>query len=139
MWTLAYHPRVPASIRKEASKWGLAKDEFLDNDNWPHQIYVREARRMLGQFVMTENELTKRKPTPDPIGMGSYTIDSHNVQRYIRADGFVQNEGDIYRLSGAHRLQFRQDLSDFATRFKEVEKLLDTLGARSVEKIEQAS
>src|SRR5262249_47465435 len=66
-----------------------------DNGHWPHQIYVREARRMIGQFVMTENELTKKQPTPDSVGMGSYTIDSHNVQRYITPDGFVQNEGDI--------------------------------------------
>src|SRR5688500_17208326 len=76
-------------------RWGLAKDEFTDNGGWPHQIYVREARRMVGQFVMTENELLKRRPTPDSVGMGSYTIDSHNVQRYITPEGYVQNEGDI--------------------------------------------
>ena len=75
--------------------WGLPKDEFRDNGGWPHQIYVREARRMVGTFVMTENELMKRRPTPASIGMGSYTIDSHNVQRYITPEGHVQNEGDI--------------------------------------------
>ena len=77
------------------SKWGLAKDEFKDNGNWPHQIYVREARRMIGRYVMTENDLLKKRPTPDSIGMGSYGIDSHNIQRYITPDGHVQNEGDI--------------------------------------------
>jgi hypothetical protein len=56
---------------------------------------VREARRLIGQYVMTENELLRRRPTPDSVGMGSYTIDSHNVQRYIAPEGFVQNEGDI--------------------------------------------
>ena len=76
-------------------KWGLAKDEFTDNGNWPHQIYVREARRMIGMHVMTEHELLKRRPVPQPVGMGSYTIDSHNVQRYITPEGYVQNEGDI--------------------------------------------
>ena len=76
-------------------KWGLANDEFTDNGNWPHQIYVREARRMIGQYVMTENELLKKRPTPNSVGMGSYTMDSHNTQRYIKDDGFVQNEGDI--------------------------------------------
>jgi hypothetical protein len=76
-------------------RWGLAKDEFIDNGHWPHQIYVREARRMIGEFVMTENELRKRRATPDSIGMGSYTMDSHNVQRYITPEGYVQNEGDI--------------------------------------------
>ena len=76
-------------------QWGLPKDEFKDNGGWPHQIYVREARRMIGSFVMTENELMRRKPTPESVGMGSYTIDSHNVQRYITPEGAVQNEGDI--------------------------------------------
>jgi hypothetical protein len=73
----------------------LARDEFVDNGHWPHQLYVREARRMIGRYVMTENELLKRRPTPEPIGMGSYGIDSHNVQRYITPEGYVQNEGDI--------------------------------------------
>jgi hypothetical protein len=77
------------------SQWGLPKDEFKDNGGWPHQIYVREARRMIGLYVMTENELRKKKPTPESVGMGSYTIDSHNVQRYITPEGYVQNEGDI--------------------------------------------
>ncbi|WP_117881002.1 FAD-dependent oxidoreductase [Aureibaculum luteum] len=94
-WFVANDPRIPKDIQMEMQKWGLAKDEFTDNGNWPHQIYVREARRMIGQFIMTENELLKKRPTPNPIGMGSYTMDSHNTQRYIKADGFVQNEGDI--------------------------------------------
>lgn len=92
---IANDPRVPADVRTAMAKWGLAKDEFRDNGNWPHQIYVREARRMIGKYVMTENELTKRRPTPESVGMGSYTIDSHNVQRYITPEGYVQNEGDI--------------------------------------------
>ncbi|MBD3674261.1 MAG: FAD-dependent oxidoreductase [Planctomycetaceae bacterium] len=95
MYFLANDPRVPADVREKFSHWGLAKDEFTDNGNWPHQIYVREARRMIGDYVMTENELLKRRPTPEPIGMGSYTMDSHNVQRYITPEGYVQNEGDI--------------------------------------------
>jgi len=95
LYFIANDPRVPAEVRDEMRKWGLAKDEFTDNGGWPHQIYVRESRRMLGMFVMTENELLKTRPTPDPVGMGSYTIDSHNVQRYVTPDGAVQNEGDI--------------------------------------------
>jgi hypothetical protein len=77
------------------NQWGLPKDEFTDNGGWPYQIYVREARRMIGRFVMTENELQQRRPTPESIGMGSYRIDSHNVQRYVTPEGHVQNEGDI--------------------------------------------
>jgi hypothetical protein len=92
---IANDPRVPADVREAMGRWGLAKDEFTDSGHWPYQIYVREARRMIGQYVMTENELLKKRPTPDSVGMGSYTIDSHNVQRYITAEGYVQNEGDI--------------------------------------------
>jgi hypothetical protein len=95
LYFLSNDPRVPDDVRKAVSEWGLAADEFTDNGNWPHQLYIREARRMHGQFVMTENELLKKKPTPQSIGMGSYTIDSHNVRRYVTSEGYVQNEGDI--------------------------------------------
>jgi hypothetical protein len=95
LYFIANDPRVPADVREKMSRWGLAKDEFKDNGNWPHQIYVREARRMIGAYVMTENELLKRRPTPESVGMGSYAMDSHNVQRYITPEGYVQNEGDI--------------------------------------------
>mgnify|MGYP003872811777 CR=1 FL=1 len=95
LYFITTDPRVPADVREKMAKFGLPKDEFKDNGGWPHQIYVREARRMIGSYVMTENELRKKKATPDSVGMGSYTIDSHNVQRYITPDGYVQNEGDI--------------------------------------------
>lgn len=95
MYFLANEPRVPEDVRSVMGRWGLPKDEFLDNGHWPHQLYVREARRMVGRFVMTENELLKRKPVPEPVGMGSYAMDSHNVQRYVTPEGYVQNEGDI--------------------------------------------
>lgn len=95
LWFVANDPRVPKKVQDELREWGLPKDEFTDNGNWSHQLYIREARRMIGHYVMTENELRKKKPTPDSVGMGSYTIDSHNVQRYITPEGYVQNEGDI--------------------------------------------
>ena len=95
LYFICTDPRVPADVREKMNNLGLPKDEFKDNGNWSHQIYVREARRMVGVFVMTENELTKAKPTPDSVGMGSYMIDSHNTQRYVTPDGHVQNEGDI--------------------------------------------
>ena len=95
MYFIAHDPRVPKEIQDEMNRWGLAKDEFVDNGHWPHQIYVREARRMIGDYVTTEHELFGNRPVPNPVGMGSYTLDSHNVQRYIKPDGFVQNEGDI--------------------------------------------
>ena len=95
LYFIANDPRVPEDVRTEMAKWGLAKDEFKGSGNWPHQIYIREARRMTGQYVMTENELLKRRATPESVGMGSYGMDSHNIQRYITPEGFVQNEGDI--------------------------------------------
>ena len=99
MWFLANEPRVPDPVRSEMSQWGLAKDEFLDNGHWPHQIYVRESRRMVSDFVMTEPHLCGQKPTPQSVGMGSYNMDSHNTQRYVAhgQDGkaYVLNEGDI--------------------------------------------
>ncbi|MCX6898740.1 MAG: FAD-dependent oxidoreductase [Verrucomicrobia bacterium] len=95
LWFIANDPRVPKDVQDAIRRWGLPKDEFKDNGGWSHQIYVREARRMIGSYVMTENELTKKRPTPESVGMGSYTIDSHNVQRYITPEGHVQNEGDI--------------------------------------------
>ena len=96
---LANDPRVPADVRERMGAWGLAADEFVDTGNWPPQIYVREARRMVGEAVMTERLLRGLVPTPEPIGMGSYTMDSHNVQRYVAFDeegaAYVRNEGDV--------------------------------------------
>jgi hypothetical protein len=86
---------VPAELRADAKKWGYAEDEFTDNDYWPYQLYIREARRMTGDFVMTENDVRRDKLKYDAIGMGSYNIDSHNVQRYLTLDGYVQNEGEL--------------------------------------------
>ena len=87
--------RVPEEVRNKMQEWGLAKDEFTDNDNWPYQLYIRESRRMIGSYVTTENEVLGKIDVPDPVGMGSYTLDSHNVQRYVTAERDVQNEGDV--------------------------------------------
>ncbi|TYR37876.1 FAD-dependent oxidoreductase [Sphingobacterium phlebotomi] len=95
LYFMANDPKVPSDVREEMAQWGLAKDEFTDNDNWPHQLYIREARRMVGQHVMTEHDTFSEGEISDPVGMGSYALDSHNVQRYVKADGYVQNEGDI--------------------------------------------
>lgn len=95
MYFLANDPRVPDDVRIPMSKWGLAQDEFADNNHWPYQIYVREARRMVGAYVMTEHHILGTRDVPEPVGMGSYVMDSHNVQRYVKPDGYVQNEGDI--------------------------------------------
>ena len=95
MYFIATDRRIPRDIQDEFNTWGLAKDEFVDNGNWPQQLYVREARRLVGEFVMTENEILGTNPVTDAIGMGSYSLDSHNIQRYVTTEGYVQNEGDI--------------------------------------------
>ena len=95
LYFMATNSRIPVEVRETMNKWGFAKDEFKDNNNWPYNIYVREARRMIGEYVMTENDVLGKRNVPRPIGMGSYTMDSHNVQRYVTREGFVQNEGDL--------------------------------------------
>lgn len=95
LYFVANDPSVPDDIRLKMQTWGLAKDEFVQTGNWPHQLYIREARRMIGDYVTTEHDVASTVETPLSVGMGSYTMDSHNVQRYIKPNGFVQNEGDI--------------------------------------------
>ncbi len=95
LFFLANDPRVPAALHKEMNAWGLAKGEFEDTRHWPHQLYVREARRMRGAYVMTQADIMDQRVKDDAVGLGSYTTDSHHVQRVIGDDGFVQNEGDF--------------------------------------------
>jgi hypothetical protein len=92
---LANDPRVPKPLQEEVRSYGLPKDEYLDTGHWPHQLYVREARRMVGEFVSTQKDLQTERSKADVIGMGSYNSDSHNVQRFVNAQGFVENEGDV--------------------------------------------
>jgi len=95
LWTLANSPRVPEEVRRHFQTWGLAGDEFIDNDNWPHQLYVREARRMISQYVMTQHDCEGRRAAEDSVGLAAYGMDSHHVQRYVDEQGHVRNEGDI--------------------------------------------
>jgi hypothetical protein len=94
-WTLANHPRVPEKIRRQFQTWGLAKDEFVDDNNWPFQLYVREARRMVSDYVMIEQNCRGQRVADDSVGLAAYGMDSHNVQRYVTREGFVLNEGDV--------------------------------------------
>jgi len=95
VWFVANDPRVPAKYREPLKTWGLAKDEFLDHGHWPHQLYIREARRMVADFVMNQRVCEGTEVVADPVALGSYTMDSHNVRRYIDEHGFVRNEGTL--------------------------------------------
>jgi hypothetical protein len=92
---LQHDPQTPKSLQEEFKPWGLAKDEFVDTGHWPHQLYVREARRMVGEYVMSQKDIQTELSKPDVIGMGSYNSDSHNIQRIVNEQGFVENEGDM--------------------------------------------
>jgi len=95
MWTLAYHPRMSKHIRDEVSRWGTSKDEFEREDGWQQQLYIREARRMIGEYLMTQYNCEGLEIVEDVIGMGAYGMDSHHIQRYVNADGYVKNEGNV--------------------------------------------
>ncbi|MCW1926100.1 FAD-dependent oxidoreductase [Luteolibacter arcticus] len=94
VWTLQNHSRVPASIRNAHAAWGLPADEFTDNGNWPWQLYVREARRMVSDYVMRQAHCSGEVVAPDSVGLAAYAMDSHHVQRHVK-DGKVKNEGDV--------------------------------------------
>ncbi len=119
-WFLKTDPRVPEEVRVSMADWGYAKDEFADNGGWPYNIYVREARRMVSDFVMTENEVLGKAPVDRSIGMGSYTMDSHNTQRYVTSEGFVQNEGDI----GVRTPPYQIDMGSILPKKEECNNLL---------------
>jgi len=91
---LATDPRVPENVRAETRQWGLCKDEFQDTGGWPHTMYIREARRMLGAYVMTEKNCRRIETADDPAGLGAYNMDSHNCRRIVQ-DGVARNEGDV--------------------------------------------
>lgn len=93
-WCLANDPAIPTRYREAYGRWGLARDEFIDTGHWPHQLYVREARRLVGDYVITERDCMGSARPEDPVGMGSYTLDSHNCSRFVHA-GRVLNDGDV--------------------------------------------
>lgn len=107
LYFLANDPQVPEALRSQMNGWGLCRDEFVDNDNWPYQLYIREARRMIGDYVVVQKDLQTGLTKPDPIGMGSYNSDSHNVERIIDAEGFVRNEGDMQVAVKPYQIPYR--------------------------------
>lgn len=103
---LATSPRVPENIRAEMQRWGPCKDEFTDTGGWPNQLYVREARRMISDYVMTEHDCRGARVVEDPVGLGAYNMDSHNVQRIVKK-GRVENEGDVQEPVKPYPISYR--------------------------------
>ena len=95
MWTLAYHPRIPKQVREVVSQWGMCKDEFAADGGWTDQLYIREARRMVSDYVMTQRNCEALAVAQDVIGLGAYQMDSHPIQRYVDLNGYVKNEGNV--------------------------------------------
>lgn len=104
---LANDPSIPKSLHDEVNRYGLAKDEFVTEHGWPFQLYIREGRRMLGQYVMTQKDITTDVTKPDSIGMGSYQSDSHHVRRIPTSDGHVENEGEQYVVTVPYEMPYR--------------------------------
>jgi hypothetical protein len=94
LFFIGHSKRLPIHLRTEMLKWGYPKDEYTDNGNWSPQMYVREARRMVGEYVMTQANCEGRAKVEDGVGMAAYTMDSHNIQRVV-INGMVKNEGDV--------------------------------------------
>ncbi len=102
LWTIQNHPRVLAKVGANGlyPGWGLAADEFTDTGNFPPQLYVREARRMVSDYVMTTKNCAGLVVAPDSVGMGAYAMDSHHTQRFNH-NGSVKNEGGVYEIPPA--------------------------------------
>jgi hypothetical protein len=107
IYFLGHDPQVPEHVREQMLQYGWPKDEFVNNNNFPHQLYIREARRMIGQMVMTENHCMGREFVNDVIARGSYNMDSHNCDRHV-INGMVMNEGDVQvRIPGPYDISYR--------------------------------
>ena len=107
LWFLANDPRVPKSLRAEVAEWGLARDEFADNGNWPYQLYVREARRMVADYVVTEQDTTGRRCAPDPVALASYGMDSHLVSLFVDDQHRLRLEGAFFKPVKPYPVSYR--------------------------------
>jgi hypothetical protein len=106
-WFLAHDPSIPEDLRKQVNEWGLAADEFTDNHHWPYALYIREARRLVGGYVMRQQDCQTQLTKPDAIAMGSFILDSHCVQRIVGADGYVIDEGNFDVPARPYQIPYR--------------------------------
>lgn len=107
LWFLGNDERVPANLRKETQGWGLCRDEFADNGHWPYALYVREARRMVGRYVMRQQDCQEDLTKPDVIAMGSFILDSHAYQRLVTPEGCVTDEGNFDVKTKPYQIPYR--------------------------------
>ncbi|HRH48676.1 MAG TPA: FAD-dependent oxidoreductase [Panacibacter sp.] len=96
LYFIGHDPRMPEYLRNEMLQWGYPKDEYTDNNNFTPQAYIRESRRMIGDYVMTQNNCESKEIVTDAVGMAAYTMDSHNCERLV-VNGMVKNEGDVQK------------------------------------------
>jgi hypothetical protein len=97
IWTLQNHPRIPLIVKAHYASWGLPKDEFINNNHWPYELYVREARRMISSIVINEQNVLVESAFPDSIGLASYNIDSHAVKYVVNSTGMLGTEGGLFQ------------------------------------------
>ncbi|WP_269523102.1 FAD-dependent oxidoreductase [Coraliomargarita parva] len=107
LWFLGHDERIPEKVRNEVLQWGLPKDEFEDTGHWPWQLYVREARRLCGCYIITEHDSSGKVRSDDPVGMGSYAMDSHSVTRYVDAEGRLCHEGFFFSPAQPYGISYR--------------------------------
>ncbi|HEX8833128.1 MAG TPA: FAD-dependent oxidoreductase, partial [Abditibacteriaceae bacterium] len=107
MYFMATDPVVPAEARDYYSSWGLTRDEFLDCGGWSHAIYIREGRRLVGDYVINENDCQNLRACDDSVGLGSYNMDSHNCTRFVDENGYVRNEGDVQKPPKPYPISYR--------------------------------
>jgi hypothetical protein len=107
LWYLETSPAVPPGLRTSVGRWGLCADEFPHTGGWPPELYLREARRMVGDMVLTQRDVQKTVVKPDAIALGTYRIDAHFVRRLIDADGFVRGDGEISAPTQPYQIPYR--------------------------------
>jgi len=96
LWFLGHDERLPVEVRTEMQRWGLPKDEFADTGHFPHQMYVREARRMISDYVVTEHDAYARSVADDSVALASYPLDSHGVTLYVDENGVLNRERGFF-------------------------------------------
>ena len=107
LWFLAYDERCPEAVRREFQNWGLARDEFTESGNWPFQLYVREARRMVSDYVMTEHDARGARVAEDPVALASFSSNSHSVTIYVDENGRLCRDPGFFLRTGVFPISYR--------------------------------